>query len=236
MNSLAQESKKQIFKVILSGITGNLGSGVLTFIIGLLILRETNSAFSFGISQVIGPVVALVLLPITGSIIDRFERKKIVVYAQLLSVFSLTVYVFVLYYQGFSHLIYTYLLLICLRISDQFLTTAFTASVVHIVVEDDIQKLKSFQQMISSLAAIFAPLLGAVLFDILPLTILVLLEIGIELLTVAIILNIDFRLTGVPDADYTNDEPQSVFKKCSVKGLFLLKRVANLFLLYFSPC
>ncbi|MBC1520232.1 MFS transporter [Listeria aquatica] len=234
MEEIAKQSKKQMYKVILSTITGNLGSGILTFIIGLLILRHTSSALSFGVSQVIGPVVALILLPFTGSIVDRFDRKKIVIYAQLLSIVSLVLYAIAIYYQGFNQLIYTYLLLICLRISDLFLTTSLTSSVLHIVVEEDIQKLKSFQQMIASLTAIIAPIFGALLLDILPLVYLVLLESAIELITILIVVSLDFRLVEIAMEEEAEEKTQSILKMFQQGLVFVKKSRKLVFALFFS--
>lgn len=72
MEERMKQSQQQVFKFLLSMLTGNLGSSILTFIIGLLILKSTDSAIQFRISQVIGPLVSLLLLPFTGSIIDTF--------------------------------------------------------------------------------------------------------------------------------------------------------------------
>ncbi|MHC5251197.1 MFS transporter [Listeria kieliensis] len=235
MGTLTKQSKTQLMKVLISTTTGNLGSGVLTFIIGLLILRETNSALSFGISQVVGPVVALLLLPFTGSMVDRFNRKKIIIYAQLLSVFSLALYSIYLYYQGFNHLIVTYLLLGCLKISDQFLTTAYTASVVQIVLEEDIQRLKSFQQMIGSLLAIMAPLLGAMLLDILPLLALVWIEILLEIMTMIVVCLINFQFVRLSNAGDQEASSTSSILEMFHDGLVFVKKSRKLiFALFFS--
>ncbi|STY43475.1 H+ Antiporter protein [Listeria grayi] len=112
MEDHAKQSQQQVFKFLLSMLTGNLGSSILTFIIGLLILKSTDSAIQFGISQVIGPLVALLLLPFTGSMIDKFDKKKVLIAAQFLSIGSLAVYSILIYFQGFDNLIYTYVLLI----------------------------------------------------------------------------------------------------------------------------
>ena len=83
--TLAQQRRQKLY-IIISHLFGKLGSGIFSFGIGLMILRETGSASNFGFSQIIGPVVSLLLLPLTGSVIDRLNHKKIVITAQICSI------------------------------------------------------------------------------------------------------------------------------------------------------
>ncbi|WP_162551290.1 MFS transporter [Paenibacillus tepidiphilus] len=203
-----QQSNRQMIKLLLSTVTGNFGSGILSFVIGLLILKHTDSALSFGISQIIGPLVSLILLPVTGSIVDKFDRKKIIVAAQCLSIASLLVYALFISLDGPEQLIYTYLLLVLLKISDQFLSTASTASVVHMVMEEHIQKVKSLQQSLASLTLVFSPIVAAFLYDALPLTYIVLAEIGLEVITILFIVSINFRFTA-PGESPVQEQPEN---------------------------
>ncbi len=50
----------------------------------LRILKKTESALNFGISQIIGPLVALVLLPFVGGVVDKYNKNIVIVIAQLL--------------------------------------------------------------------------------------------------------------------------------------------------------
>lgn len=117
---MENQSKRQITKISASTLAGRLGSGILTFIIGLLILQTTDSALHFGFSQLIGPVVSFILLPVKGSIVDTFDKKKILIYAQMLTIAALGCYAVAVAIQGIENLLYTYLLLIVLKISDKF--------------------------------------------------------------------------------------------------------------------
>lgn len=213
------KTSTQVNKVLLSTITGNLGSSVLAFIIGLLILKETDSAIYFGISQMIGPVVALLLLPFTGSIVDKYNRKNIIIFAQIFSIVALISYAGAIHLWGIDNLLFTYLLLVCLRVADQFLTTAFSASVIQVVVEEDVQKLKSYQQSLQSLIAVFAPIIGAFLFDFIPLITFVLIEVGIEFVTILIVLSIHFQPIAITESE---DNEESIFVMFK-EGLTIIK-------------
>lgn len=235
MYDIEKKSKKQMIQVLLSTFIGNLGSGILIFIIGLLILKQTNSALSFGISQVIGPLVALILVPLTGSIIDRFSKKLIIFLAQLLSIVGLIIYSVILYHQGFENLIYTYLLLVVLKISDQFLTTAFTASVVSVVLDKHVQKIRSFQQLLGALLTIISPIAAVLLLAVISLNKLVILEVILELLVLIILWGIDFNFTKqVIDNKENRDASKNIFLMFQDGLKFIYKSNKLIFALFFS--
>lgn len=75
-------------------ITSDLGSEILTFAIGLLILNETESAFNFGLSQLIGPLISFILLPVKGAIIDKYNKKIVLTLSQILSLVALVIFLF----------------------------------------------------------------------------------------------------------------------------------------------
>lgn len=228
-----KQSKRQITKIVASIITGNIGSSVLTFIIGLLILKETNSALNFGISQVIGPIVALILLPITGAFVDKYSKKKVIVFAQLLSIVALLVFGISTFHSKEINLLPVYILLVFLRISEQFLTTGFTASIISLVAEKDVQKLKSIQQLLSALILVFSPILGAILFNKLPLFFMIVIEIILELMTVLIILAVDFHFNA--DTSQENEfENASILQLFRSGVAFVRKQKLLVFVLFFS--
>ena len=230
--NILKESRKQMIKLILTTITGNFGSSILSFIIGLLILKKTESALNFGISQVIGPLVALVLLPFVGSVIDKYNRKIVIVIAQLFSIVSLILYALSLNSNAETNLINTYMLLICLKVADQFLNNAFSSSVKRVVCEEYIQKVKSFQQIASSGVYIISPILAVFLLTKLKLIHFVLLEAVIEFITILIVLFINFNLIKTEESD--NNEDKKVLKMF-VEGIrYIRDKRVLVFIIFFA--
>lgn len=229
---ILKESRKQMIKLIMTTITGNFGSSILSFIIGLLILKKTESALNFGISQVIGPLVALVLLPFVGSVIDKYNKKIIIVIAQLFSIVSLILYALSLNSNAETNLINTYMLLICLKVADQFLNNAFSSSVKRVVCEEYIQKVKSFQQIASSGVYIISPILAVFLLTKLKLIHFVLLEAVIEFITILIVLFINFNLIKTEESD--NNEDKKVLKMF-VEGIrYIRDKRVLVFIIFFA--
>ena len=229
---ILKESRKQMIKLIMTTITGNFGSSILSFIIGLLILKKTESALNFGISQVIGPLVALVLLPFVGSVIDKYNKKIVIVIAQLFSIVSLILYALSLNSNAETNLINTYMLLICLKVADQFLNNAFSSSVKRVVCEEYIQKVKSFQQIASSGVYIISPILAVFLLTKLKLIHFVLLEAVIEFITILIVLFINFNLIKTEESD--NNEDKKVLKMF-VEGIrYIRDKRVLVFIIFFA--
>ncbi|WP_306486229.1 MFS transporter [Abiotrophia sp.] len=199
---LTQASNKQLSKLIISNLAGTLGSAILTFVIGLIILKHSDSALYFGLSQAVGPVVSLLLLPFTGSLVDKYNKQHIIVWAQGLSILALGLFAgFIATTHLTSNLLMVFLLLIALKISDQFLSTASMAAATNLVVEEHVHKLKSIEQTIGALSQFIAPIAGVALYAMLPLEYLVGLEIVLEALVIIITLTLNFRLVAHHQAD-----------------------------------
>lgn len=229
---IVKESRKQLIKLIMTTITGNFGSSILSFIIGLLILKKTESALNFGISQIIGPLVALVLVPFVGAIVDKYNKKIVIVIAQTFSIVSLLLYALSLNSNAETNLINTYMLLICLKVADQFLNNAFSSSVKKVVCEEYIQKVKSFQQIASSGVYIISPILAVFLLTKLELIHFVLLEAVIEFITILIVLFINFNLIKTEGTE--NNEEKKVLH-LFVEGIKYIKdKKVLVFIIFFA--
>lgn len=229
---IVKESRKQMIKLIMTTITGNFGSSILSFIIGLLILKKTESALNFGISQVIGPLVALVLVPFVGAVVDKYNKKIVIVIAQLFSIVSLLLYALSLNSNAETNLINTYMLLICLKVADQFLNNAFASSVKKVVCEEYIQKVKSFQQIASSGVYIISPVLAVFLLTKLELIYFVLLEVVIEFITILIVLFINFNLIKT---EVTENYEEKKVLKMFVEGIkYIRNKEVLVFIIFFA--
>lgn len=189
-----QPKSSQKTRIILSNFLGLMGSGVFSFGIGLLILRETGSASNFGFSQIVGPLVSLILLPFTGSIIDRYNRKYIVVVAQICSILGIGLFLLVNWLGVFPRLMLIYILLTILEVTDLFLRNTYTAALITMVEEDEVQQVISAKQMVQTIAMLGAPVLGAFLYTRVRFETFVFIEILSEIATLLVVLTIRFDL------------------------------------------
>ncbi|MGX7199883.1 MFS transporter [Enterococcus nangangensis] len=194
LENLQQQSKGQLKKSVVASFVGTLGSSIFSFGMGLMILKVTGSAMSFSFSLIVGPLVALLLMPIVGSTVDKYNHKKIILISQAGTILALIAYMLYTYLTMEHFFLVSALLIVVLRISDQFTGTAQTASKIQVVTENDLTSLAGYQQTASSMVGLFSSMLGAILYAALPFYLFVILEITTEVITYLITLSLDFSL------------------------------------------
>lgn len=161
-----KKSRQQLYIASVALLVANLGSSIFSFAMGLFLLRQYSSASVFGISQAIGPVVSLALAPVLRLFIDKANKKWIISLSQILSIIGLITFAILLLNFDNEVLLLVMFILVILRISDQIFDVAYMASATLIVDSADIQKLKSYEQMVSSFSSIIGPIIAAAWFSI----------------------------------------------------------------------
>lgn len=161
-----KKSRQQLYIASVALLIANLGSSIFSFAMGLFLLRQYSSASVFGISQAIGPVVSLALAPVLRLFIDKANKKWIISLSQILSIIGLITFAILLLNFDNEVLLLVMFILVILRISDQIFDVAYMASATLIVDSADIQKLKSYEQMVSSFSSIIGPIIAAAWFSI----------------------------------------------------------------------
>ncbi|WP_461225427.1 MFS transporter [Lacticaseibacillus suihuaensis] len=183
----------QTIKILIIRFAGTFGSGMLSFAIGLYILQRTGSALGMGISLITGPLVSLCLTPLLGYIVDTKNHRAIMVLAQLGTTLGLIAFAaaFALwpaaYYQELIALI------VLLQITDSFLSTTLTASLVQLFAKTDLQNVNSLNQSLQSLASFLAPVIGALVYTLVAIGSFALIEVGFELIALVGILTLNFH-------------------------------------------
>lgn len=161
-----KKSRQQLYIASVALLIANLGSSIFSFAMGLFLLRQYSSASVFGISQAIGPVVSLALAPVLRLFIDKANKKRIISLSQILSMIGLITFAILLLKFDNEVLLLVMFILVILRISDQIFDVAYMASATLIVDSADIQKLKSYEQIVSSFSSIIGPIIAAAWFSI----------------------------------------------------------------------
>lgn len=179
--------------LLLGNSIGQLGSSILSFVLGLYILKKLNcSIFFYSLSQIIGPLVAIFLLPILGSAIDKYNKNKIIRFSQFLSAISLFLFIITSRKIEIEY-IHIIGLLIILKLSDQILSTSLNSSTINIVDEDDIQSFRAHLQIIQSVSMVLSPIIAVFIIDKFALIGILLIEMFMELLVLVIYWKVDFN-------------------------------------------
>ncbi|MDU2375978.1 MFS transporter [Anaerococcus vaginalis] len=179
--------------LLLGNSIGQLGSSILSFVLGLYILKKLNcSIFFYSLSQIIGPLVAIFLLPILGSAIDKYNKNRIIRFSQFLSAISLFLFIITSRKIEIEY-IHIIGLLIILKLSDQILSTSLNSSTINIVDQEDIQSFRAHLQIIQAVSMVLSPIIAVFIIDKFALIGILLMEMFMELLVLVIYWKVDFN-------------------------------------------
>lgn len=157
--------KKNLVLFLAGKVTAVLGSSIYAFAIGLYILDKTGSSLNFAITLVLSMLPRILLAPIAGTLSDRLDRKKLIIYSNMASAAWLGA--MLLFFTTVSQgILVLYISTTGLSIINTFYTIAVTSSIHNMVGPDHLQKAMSLNQAAISLSAILGPVLGGIFFGI----------------------------------------------------------------------
>ncbi|SJN33007.1 permease of the major facilitator superfamily [Marinilactibacillus psychrotolerans 42ea] len=107
-------------------------------------------------------------------------------------------------------------LIVVLRGSDQFTSTARQAASIQLVLPDDLQKLSAYSQMSTSTATIVSSIFGAFLYTLLPFQLFILFELVTEVFTAITTSILDFRFNKQNDTELIKDTIEDAEKRSLV--------------------
>ncbi|HMZ08251.1 MAG TPA: MFS transporter [Anaerolineales bacterium] len=140
-----------------------LGSGLTQFALGVWIFDQTKQATPFAITVLLGSLPRIFLLPVAGSIADRFNRRIIMILADTFSAL-LTFAIFLLLGAGQLQLWHIYILSALGSVLSSFQEPAYTASIAMIVPKEKLGSANGMAQMGQALTSVLTPILAGALF------------------------------------------------------------------------
>ncbi|WP_066504662.1 MFS transporter [Abyssisolibacter fermentans] len=229
--------KKNILLFLSGKFISLLGTNIYAFAIGLYVLKLTGSAMNFSINFILNMVPRILLGPVAGVISDKFDKKKLVVYSDILSGILLILLYSISINKGLS-LTYIYITTALLTSLNTIFSISFDASIPNLVKDENLVKINSYRTSITSITNILGPILGGLIFGIFNINLFILLN-GISFILSAISeYFIDFNAYKV---DNKKEEKDSSIEKNSIiddlkEGFNYIKQKKILFtLIMFTP-
>ncbi|WP_367369292.1 MFS transporter [Pediococcus ethanolidurans] len=236
MKNLLNTSKAQLIKVGIIALIDELGSSMFSFAVGLFLLRKTGSAMNLGISILIGPLVSLVLLPISGTIVDHFNHKKIIVICQIGIIMTMAFFSMEFQQLSDTYLVKIIVLLVLLDIFQLFIGNVFSASAINLVPKTQVQQLNSIQQMVRSSASILAPILGGIAYGMMPFFGFTLIMLATTSIVMVVVLSLNFRFNGKQAVTETNVKEKVNFLTSFKEGIHYLRQKKAIVMLILTAC
>jgi len=211
-----------------------VGAGVLTFSLGLLLLKYTGLAISFGFSIIIGPLVSLVMAPIIGNLIDDLPHKRVAIIGclgMLLSIVSFAGY-YEVYFSAKNIFLAVILFNICSNAFGRLISMSYLSSVSGIVHKDQMQRLNAIISLSSSMSGIVSAPIAGVFFAIINFRYLIFLRLITVVLALVLTTMIDFEKYQA-----SRTHPGKAKEKGSFKAaLAYLRRKQQLLTITLSVC
>ncbi len=168
---------KKTFVTIFAGQTMSLlTSAIVQYAIIWHITFKTGSAIDLAMATIAGILPQILLGPIAGVIVDRFDRKKIMMYSDgMIAIATLILGVLFLY--GEPSILGMYIVLAVRSLGSTFHSPSFTASIPMLAPKEKLVKISGINQVINSVTLIAAPILAGILYGAIPLPYIIFLDI-----------------------------------------------------------
>lgn len=210
MNLQLFKNNKNLTLLLLGRFVSGLGGGVQQFAFSLYVLRLTGSATYFASVLVAGMIPSLFLGPICGVFADWFDRKKIIVYLDLLSgILYGGMYLISITSPSSLTMAHIYFTVVATSIISSLFNPAINSAIPSIVEKDDLMEANSLNRLLMTITMIISPILAGALFPI-----------GISL--ILLLNSISFILSAISEAFINLKSPnkKTDFSLCSFKSDF----------------
>lgn len=163
---LSKHDKKNIIVLLQGRLVSELFSNIYSFGVSLFILDFTGKGFAFAISLSISTLPKILFSFFAGAISDKWDRKKMIVFSDLLSGTVLVLYIILLNTINLNVLISIYVLSFILSTIYVFFSISISSVIPQLVDVENISRVNGMSQIVSSISSILGPTIGGILYNI----------------------------------------------------------------------
>lgn len=146
------------FKLILASFISNLGSGVRSIALPFYVFFQTSSYLLMTLMMVINILPSILFSPYAGMFADRFNRKTIMVVADL---YRAILFIFIFFFQ--DNLSSVFIFSFLMTFGAIFFTPCSKAILPEIVKEEELVDANAIHSALENIAYLIGPILGGLL-------------------------------------------------------------------------
>ena len=160
-----------------------VGSAIVQFALIWWLTQKTGSATVLATASLVGLLPQILLGPFVGALIDRWNRRLIMIVADS-SIAAATGVLIILFLTGTVQVWHVYVILMLRSLGGAFHSPAMTSSTSLMVPNKHLARVAGMNQTLGGVINIFAPPLGALLLSLLPTGKVLFVDIGTAALAV----------------------------------------------------
>lgn len=225
---------RQLIKISSVSLCFNSVIAILNFVIGLVFLKKSQSALVFGSLIIIGPIISLILSPLIARIIDKYDKRLILVIVQIMAVAMLGFSAG--YAPVYESLLFNYVLVVLLRIVSEILVITLRSAIPMLVANpSNYQRFNAAEQTATAMANVIGPSVGGILFALLTFSNILWVSVAILMFALGITLTIRFKKDSVfQDEGYGMAQNfieiiQYVYRTVALRDIMMLAAITNFF-------
>lgn len=229
--------KRSFFTIAVGQMFSLISSSAVQFALIWWIATETGSALMMGISGLAAFLPSAVFSPVAGILADRHHRKYICIIADLS--IGLIAAVFAVLLWVFEMPVWTAMLILFFRgIGGTFHQPALQAMIPQFVPEEELVRVGGWDQMLMSGSFLLGPALGAALYAMFPLPVILLVD-----LIGAVIASAMMAVVTIPKLEIQHKEKRHVFEEIKEgidvfrnnKALGIMIVIETLCMIFYAP-
>ncbi len=171
-----QPSVKSFLLVTLCLIIATIGTSLTGFALGIWVYGRTGSIADYATISLYAILPTLLLLPIAGAVVDRYDRRKVMLAGQMLALCSVIFIATMIYLDALS-LWAIYLAAGLGSIANAFTMPAYQAATAQLIPKRYLGHANGLGQLVMSLNGIMAPAMGGALVVLVGLQRIVLIDL-----------------------------------------------------------
>jgi MFS family permease len=176
------------FTLIWTGqVASLLGSGMTWFVLGVWIYETTGSALLFALSLFSATLPQVLLLPVAGVLVDRWDRRRVLILADAAAA-ALSVGLALLFLLDVVAVWHVYLANALGAAVTAFKTPAFVAATGSLVPREQLARASGMSDSGQAASQIAAPMLGAFLYTLIGAEGVILVDVGTFVLSLLVLL------------------------------------------------
>jgi MFS transporter, DHA3 family, macrolide efflux protein len=176
-NTLESKWKVRFFTIWIGQAFSLLGSQIVQFALIWWLTRTTGSATVLAMASLVGLLPQIILGPLAGALVDRWNRKITMMVSDGLVALA-TLFLAILFFTGLAEIWHVFVLMFVRSAAGSFHWPAMQASTSLMVPKEHLARIQGMNQTLNGGMSIAAAPLGALLIELLPMQGVLAIDIG----------------------------------------------------------